>query len=56
MKNKINMKTVTVCDNCLRASCWQGVFMCDEYYDAGTKELTIDELKKLNLKNKDYWD
>ena len=47
--------TVTVCDSCYRASCIQGEFYCENYKTAGTKEITIEELKKLNLENSDYW-
>ena len=43
------MDTVTVCSECLQASCWQGVFMCDRSQTAGTIEKTIKELKKMNL-------
>jgi epoxyqueuosine reductase QueG len=48
-------RTVTVCDACLQASCWQGHFYCDEYRTAGTKELTISELKKLGREHSSYW-
>ena len=47
--------TITVCDKCLQASCWQGAFMCDEAQFAGTIEKTIEELKELNLESSDYW-
>lgn len=47
---------ITVCDKCLQASCWQGIFMCDEAQFAGTVEKTIDELKALNLEHPDYWE
>lgn len=49
------MKKITVCDKCLTASCWQGLFMCDDSKFAGTVEKTIDELKKLNLEHSSYW-
>jgi len=48
--------TVTVCDKCLMASCWQGIFMCDAAYRAGTLEKTIEELKNLNLEHPSYWE
>ena len=55
------MKTITldyvlVCDNCLQASCWQGMFMCEESRYAGTVEKTIDELKILALEHPCWWD
>ena len=49
------MKKITVCDKCLMASCWQGLFMCDDSIFAGTVEKTIDELKELNLEHSSYW-
>jgi len=48
-------KKITVCSECLTASCWQGIFMCDENQNAGTVEKTIGELKELNLENQEYW-
>lgn len=50
MKNKI-----TICNNCLRASCWQGMACCDKYKTAGTVEKTVDELKILKRENPMYW-
>ena len=47
--------TVTVCDHCMQASCWQGVFHCDDYQTAGTVEKTIDELRELGLESPTYW-
>lgn len=52
---ELRCKTITVCDNCLQASCWQGIFMCDNARDAGTIEKTIHELEVLNLENSSYW-
>lgn len=46
---------VTVCDKCLCASCWQGIFYCDDYRDAGIVQKTVAELRSLNLENPDYW-
>jgi hypothetical protein len=48
--------TVTVCDKCLQATCWQGIFMCWESGTAGTVEKTIDELKALDLEHPSYWE
>ena len=36
-KKELNRK-VTVCDKCLKASCWQGVYMCNDTRNAGTVE------------------
>mgnify|MGYP001593537308 CR=1 FL=1 len=46
---------ITVCDKCLQASCWQGVFMCDKSATAGTVQKTREELHKLNLEHPSYW-
>jgi hypothetical protein len=48
-------ETVTVCSNCLQASCWQGIFMCYESDKAGTVEKTREELKQLDLEHPSYW-
>lgn len=50
---------VTVCDKCLCASCWQGIFMCDEAQNAGVVDKTVGELRALpddgNREHEDYW-
>lgn len=46
---------VTVCDNCLKACCWQGMFMCDDARTAGTTVKTKTELRKRNLEHESYW-
>lgn len=46
---------VTVCDKCLQASCWQGIFYCDDYKTAGTTQKTRKELAKLDRESSDYW-
>jgi len=63
LKNKISIedkmvdnKLIEVCNRCQTASCWYGEFMCDESKTAGTKLLTIRELKGLGLENVDNWD
>lgn len=47
---------VTVCSNCLRAACWQGAYMCDEYVLSGTVNKTVGELSRLKLEHPSYWD
>ena len=47
--------TVTVCEACRRAGCWQGVRYCDEYRSAGTVEETRTALALLNLEPEHYW-
>ena len=46
---------ITVCDNCLQASCWQGVFMCQESQTAGTVQKTRLELAVLELESPEWW-
>jgi hypothetical protein len=46
---------ITVCDQCLQASCWQGVFYCDDAKTAGTVQKTRAELAKLGREHSDYW-
>jgi len=53
---KTEKKTVTVCSACQRACCWQGRAYCENYKKAGTKEMTVDELKKLDLEHKSFWE
>lgn len=48
-------ETITVCDKCLMASCWQGTHMCQESQFAGITEKTVEELRELNLEHPDYW-
>ena len=56
MENNIEKEEkVTVCDKCETASCWYGEFMCQESGEAGTKEMTIAELEKLNLESPHFW-
>lgn len=52
----VNDKLITVCDNCLQASCWKGLFMCQESMTAGTVEKTVAELRELGLENECYWE
>ncbi len=50
-------RTVTVCDACLRASCWQGRFYCDESHTtAGLTEKTVAELEALGREHPEYWE
>ena len=48
--------TITVCAECLQASCWQGVFMCDRSRSAGVVQRTVEELRELGLENESYWE
>lgn len=53
--NQDNMKMITVCKSCLCASCWQGVFYCDDYLHADTTQKTVAELKELAFEHPSYW-
>jgi len=53
--NNITRRKVTVCDKCFMASCWQGIFMCDDSRGAGTIEKYADELDKLKLEHPSYY-
>jgi hypothetical protein len=49
-------KMVTVCNKCLCASCWQGVFLCQDNKDAGIIELPVAALRAMNREHEEYWD
>lgn len=51
----MDKQTVTVCDSCLRASCWKAIFFCDDWQTAGTVEKSVDELKALDREHPDWW-
>lgn len=55
VKSKDPRKFVTVCDECLTTSCWQGKFMCQNYPYAGTVNLPVSTLMWLNLESRDYF-
>lgn len=52
---------VTVCDQCLRACCWQGEFMCDGAINAGILKFSVQELRamkkvgRMEPENEDWW-
>ena len=46
---------ITVCDSCHQASCWQAIFMCQNSTYAGTVQMTVGELRKLNIEHPSYW-
>ena len=48
-------RKVTICNKCYQASCWQGIFMCQEAQYAGTINLPLWILRKLNLEHPNYW-
>lgn len=48
-------RAVTVCSKCLRASCFQGEFFCEEYRSASTVGRTVAELRAAAREHPDYW-
>ncbi len=48
-------RSVTVCNHCHRARCWLGVLPCHEAQYAGTKQMTVLELRNLGYENPQYW-
>lgn len=48
-------RLITVCDHCFRAACWQGIFLCDAAKRAGTKEMTVLDLRNLAYEHPQYW-
>jgi hypothetical protein len=48
--------SITVCASCLRASCWQGEFYCEDYQTADIVEKTRAELAELGLEHPSWWD
>jgi hypothetical protein len=52
----MNDRLITVCDNCLKASCWNGIFYCDKYRTAGVTKVPVSKLRSLGYENESYWD
>ena len=46
---------VTVCDACQRACCWHGLFYCEDYQTAGTKDVPASQLRKLKAEHSSYY-
>lgn len=46
---------ITVCSSCLCASCWQYIFICENYKHASTVQKTRAELATLNREHSCYW-
>ena len=43
-----------VCDECLRAVCWWGIFYCDKYQTAGLVKMKVRDLLKLKREHPSY--
>lgn len=48
-------KEVWVCDACLTACCWAGIFYCQEYKKAGIVKMPTKKLRRLNREHPSYW-
>jgi len=48
-------RIITVCSECLKASCWQQVFCCEKCQSAGIMRLPESRLRELNREQCDYW-
>ena len=48
-------RLIWVCDACLRASCWNGEFYCDDFKVAGLRQMSMRQLRKLKLEHPDNW-
>lgn len=48
-------RKIAVCSACKRASCFQGVFFCEEARGASVACLSIEVLRALDREHRDYW-
>lgn len=57
MSTESDNDLITVCSDCLRASCWQGEFFCDSALDPDSSitQKTRGELRELDLEDSRYW-
>lgn len=46
---------IPVCSSCLKASCWQYQFVCDNYRSAGVVYKTRKELAALDREHPSWW-
>jgi hypothetical protein len=46
---------ILVCSECKRASCWRGLFMCEEARGAGSVAIKVEQLRELGLEDPSYW-
>ena len=53
--NEHNKYKIEVCSECLRASCWQGDYLCMDAITSGTVKKKISDLIKLNLEHPAHW-
>lgn len=48
-------KIIEVCEECERASCAQGIFLCDNSREADVKLITVRELREKHQEPEGYW-
>lgn len=48
-------RRIDVCSACLKATCWYGLFMCDEARTADVIKMPVSRLQELNREHPDYW-
>jgi hypothetical protein len=48
-------REVAVCSACKRASCFQGVWFCEEARSASVVWLSVDVLRELDREHPCYW-
>jgi hypothetical protein len=48
-------RLIAVCDKCLKASCWHGIFLCDDSRGAGLLWKTSAQLRQINAEHSDYF-
>lgn len=50
-----NTRKVTVCSECLKASCWHGESMCERSRGANVTQRTVDVLRALNREHPSHY-
>ena len=46
---------IYICDKCLRAGCWQGLFVCHEAGGAGIYKATLAECQALDREHASFY-
>ena len=47
---------VSVCSSCLRSSCVQGLFFCEDYKTADIIKMHVGELRIWEKESEHYWE
>lgn len=56
LQDAMDSRRVTVCAECLCASCWLAIFMCENSDIADIKTMTVAELRGLGREHPSYWE